>query len=488
MSSTATLVWFRKDLRLADHPALQAALQAGGPVIPIFIWSPEEEGTWQPASASRWWLHQSLKALGEELAKLGSRLILRRGPTTQTLLDLARQTGAKQILWCRRYEPAVIDRDKRIKSELREQKLQVESFNASLLFEPWVIQNKQAKPYGVYTPFWKACCAAEPPSRPLARPNHLPAPHDWPDSLALNELQLEPTIDWAKGMRETWTPGEREAEERLRRFLAQRLTEYAELRDRPDLEGTSALSPHLHFGEISPRTIWYRVLEHLGKESVNERLSHGAEIYLKELVWREFAYHLLYHFPRTTDEPLRPEFAAFPWQEDRIALRAWQRGRTGYPLVDAGMRQLWSTGWMHNRVRMVVASFLVKHLLIPWQQGARWFWDTLVDADLASNTLGWQWTAGCGADAAPYFRIFNPVSQGEKFDPEGEYVRRWVPELSRLPATVIHQPWKASPKELEQAGLSLGENYPLPIVDHTFARNRALKALATISKSNGSSR
>ena len=299
--------------------------------------------------------------------------------------------------------------------------------------------------------------------------------------MPLVNLQLEPTIDWAGGMRSTWGPGEDGAQYELQRFLDTAVTGYSEHRDRPDEVQTSRLSPYLHFGEISPRQVWHAVRKHAGKHPAIQR---GAEAYLRQLGWREFAHHLLFHFPHTVDQSLRAEFADFPWRDNSVDLKAWQRGRTGYPLVDAGMRELWATGWMHNRVRMVAASFLVKHLLLPWQAGDRWFWDTLVDADLANNTLGWQWVAGCGADAAPYFRIFNPVSQGEKFDPNGNYVRRWVPELSRLPAEWIHKPWEAPTNVLAEAGVKLGMTYPEPIVDHHTARIRALAALAKLKKEN----
>lgn len=482
MSENTTLVWLRNDLRLADHPALHAAKDGGGPIVPVFIWDPDSAGSWSPGSASRWWLHQSLRALGRDLEACGSRLILRVGPTERTLLELARETRARAIFWNRRYEPAWVQRDTRIKSILRADGYQVESFNASLLFEPWQVQTKQGKPFQVFTPFWNACRLSTPPGLPLAPAPSLQAPSHWPKSVELSSLGLEPTLDWASEMREAWTPGEEGARKQLERFVAQGLEGYAKNRDRPDQVGTSRLSPHLHFGEISPRTIWHRVLQVAGHVSTKGKLPADVEVYLKELTWREFAYHLLYHFPHTTDQPLRSEFASFPWRDNPKGLRAWQKGKTGYPFVDAGMRELWSTGWMHNRVRMVVASFLVKDLLLPWQVGARWFWDTLVDADLANNTLGWQWTAGCGADAAPYFRIFNPVSQGEKFDPTGEYVRRWVPELRQLPDRYIHKPWDADPAILRAAGVQLGQNYPYPIVDHTSARVEALQALSTLSK------
>jgi deoxyribodipyrimidine photo-lyase len=470
--SDLSLVWFRHDLRLADNPALRAALRRGGPVLPVFIWSPEEEGTWPPGAASRWWLHQSLRELDASLRQHGSRLVIGRGPALESIRRLVGQTGATAVFWNRRYEPAVVERDRNVKAGLRQDGLTVESYNGSLLFEPWDVRTQQDKPYQVFTAFWKACLAREEPARPEPAPARLPAPRRWPDTLAVQELGLEPTIDWAAGLRESWTPGETGAAEQLERFLESALSDYATARDQPGRSGTSRLSPHLHFGEISPRQIWF---------ALRDRRDGRAEAgicYLRELGWRDFAHHLLYHFPQTPGEPLRQEFSAFPWQSDRAALRLWQRGRTGYPIVDAGMRELWHTGWMHNRVRMIVASFLVKDLLIPWQDGAAWFWDTLVDADLANNTLGWQWSAGCGADAAPFFRIFNPVTQGEKFDPDGAYVRRWLPELQALPDTWIHQPWNA-PAEV---GVRLGETYPRPIIDHAEARVRALEALRKLKK------
>ncbi len=426
IAPACSLMWFRQDLRLADNPALTAAVKRGRPVVPVYIWSPDEEGDWPPGAASRWWLHHSLAALDARLRQRGSRLIIRRGPALPALRQLLRETGADRVFWNRRYEPVIGKRDAEI-----EKMLPAESFNSALLVEPW-----ELKPYRVFTPFWRACLSKE-IRRPVGRvaPG---APHRWPRAWPLDELGLLPKIDWAAGLRHAWTPGEIGAQRQLRRFTG---ADYAAGRDRPDLAGTSRLSPHLHFGEISPRQLWAACQPH--------------PAYLRQLIWREFAYHLLHHFPRTPDQPLRPEFQKFPWRRDVKSLKAWQRGCTGYPLVDAGLRELWATGWMHNRVRMVVASFLVKHLLIPWQEGARWFWDTLVDADLANNTLGWQWTAGCGADAAPYFRIFNPTTQAERFDPDGAYVKRWAPEISR------------------------------PIVDHRQARERALDAYDAMRQATG---
>jgi deoxyribodipyrimidine photo-lyase len=464
------LMWFRTDLRLTDNPALAAAVERGQPVVPVFIWSSDEEGKWTPGAASRWWLHQSLENLDAALRRSGSRLIIRQGSTLEVLRQLIRQTRADSVFWNRRYEPALISRDETIRQALRADGLTVQTFNSALLFEPDEIRNAAGKPFRVFTPFWKACLKWEKPTPTRPAPKRLLSPKRWPSSLPLASLQLPPAIDWAKGIRRAWMPGERGAQTALRQFLRDGVSEYSRMRDRPDIAGTSRLSPHLHFGEIGPRQVW-------------EALRSGAVTpYLRQLGWREFAYHVLIHFPETTDQPLRPEYVRFPWSENAKALRAWQRGRTGYPVVDAGMRQLWTTGWMHNRVRMIVASFLVKDLLIPWQRGAEWFWDTLVDADLANNTLGWQWTAGCGADAAPFFRIFNPVGQGERFDPNGDYVRRWVPELAKLPTRWIHQPWQAPASMLRDAGVVLGRTYPRPIVDHAVARARTLQAFARMRR------
>jgi len=451
------------------------------PIIPVFIWAPEEEGRWPYGAASRWWLHQSLAHLDAALREYGARLIIRRGPSLAALRQLVRDTSAAAVLWNRCYEPAAVTRDTTVETSLRTDGLTAQTFDAALLFEPWTIRSKADKPFQVFTPFWKACLSAPAPVAPQRAPQTIPAPTRWPQTVSLSDLELEPKIDWASGMRAAWSPGERGAAAQLERFLNDALARYPDERDRPDRSASSRLSPHLHFGEISPRQVWHAVHAHAAFDRT-PGVSGGAEVYLREIGWREFAHHLLFHFPHTTDAPLRRQFARFPWQKDAAALRAWQHGRTGYPIVDAGMRELWTTGWMHNRVRMIVASFLVKDLLLPWQDGARWFWDTLVDADLANNTLGWQWTAGCGADAAPYFRIFNPVTQARKFDPQGDYVRRWVPELIRLPTAFIHQPWAAPPAVLRDADVQLGRTYPPPIIDHGIARQHALAALATIKR------
>jgi deoxyribodipyrimidine photo-lyase len=478
-NGSCAILWFRLDLRLADNLALQAAIQHGGAVIPVFIHAPDEEAPWQPGAASRWWLHQSLKALDADLRSAGSRLVIREGRSLSVLQQLVRTMGARAVFWNRRYEPVVLARDASIETALLAKGLLVKSFNGSLLNEPWTIQNQSRKPFQVFTPFWKYCLTKPSPPEPLQSPLQIQAPHKWPNSVTLTALRLQPKVNWAAGIRAAWQPGIAGAANQLDRFLNEALESYSEDRNRPDLPGTSRLSPHLHFGELSPRQIWHRVRRYAAQRNIPENEWRGWS-FITELGWREFSHHLLYHFPHTPEQPLRAQFSVFRWHKDRKLLKAWQKGLTGYPIVDAGMRELWTTGWMHNRVRMIVGSFLVKDLLISWTEGARWFWDTLVDADLAQNTLGWQWTAGCGADAAPYFRVFNPVSQGEKFDPHGQYVRRWCPELRRLPDKWVHKPWQAPSEILSSTGVRLGHDYPGPIVNHIIAREVALEAFTKI--------
>ncbi|MES2692205.1 MAG: deoxyribodipyrimidine photo-lyase [Verrucomicrobiota bacterium] len=482
---SAILLWFRQDLRVQDNPALHAALMAARerkvPLIPVYILDEAGEWGWAPGGASRWWLHHSLTALAEALRERGSRLILAHGDAEKTLRELAAEAGAKALYFNRRYELAAVARDDWIETDFAKAGVEVKTFMGSLLNEPHAIANKQGRPFQVFTPYWRHCLTL-PVEAPLKLGgSEFPAPVTWPRSLAVDELGLLPRIPWAAEFGPAWQPGEVGAMKRLTRFAARAMESYATGRDQPAEDGTSRLSPHLHFGEVSPRQVWGAV-KAVGKASGLFPPSKGAGVFLAEIGWREFAYHLLFNFPHTAELPLREEFARFPWAADPggVKLRAWQCGQTGYPIVDAGMRQLWRTGWMHNRVRMVAASFLVKHLRLPWQAGAKWFWDTLVDADLASNTLGWQWSAGCGADAAPYFRIFAPVLQGQKFDPAGAYVRQWVPELAKLPAKWVHAPWEAPAGVLAEAGVKLGENYPRPIVDHVTARNEALEAFRAL--------
>ncbi len=420
--------------------------------------------------ATRWWLHGSLTALNE---KLEGKLILRQGNSADVLEAVIAETKSGAVYWNRCYEPFAIARDKAIKAALKAKNVTVESFNAALLFEPWELRTLSQTPFKVFTPFHKAALKAPPPRGVYAtpkKPNMFSGPikSEGPGSWKL--LPTRP--DWAGGMRAMWTPGEKAAHASLKKFLDKTVAHYAKGRDIPGQALTSKQSAHLHFGEISPHQIWHAALA--------REQSNGSAGYLRELVWREFAFHLLYHFPAITDEPLRADFKSFPWKSDAKTLKAWQRGQTGYPIVDAGMRELWTTGWMHNRVRMIAASFLVKHLLQPWQAGAAWFWDTLVDADLANNSASWQWVAGCGTDAAPYFRVFNPVLQGLKFDGAGEYVRRWVPEIAKLPDEWIHKPWDATDEVLAAAGVRLGVTYPMPVIELMAGRDRALAAFKNI--------
>jgi deoxyribodipyrimidine photo-lyase len=478
-SAPPLLLWFRRDLRLADNPALDAALASGRPIVPVYITDDADAGDWKPGGAQRWWLHGALAALGEALQALGSRLVLRRGPAETAIEALIAETGAECVYWNRRYEPWATRRDARIKSGLKDRGIEARSFNAALIREPWDIATKSGGPYRVFTPFWKALRAAGAPPTPLPAPARIPAPGGFPESEPLASWALLPSSpDWAGGLRDAWQPGEAAACDRLREFTDEALFGYHDRRDLPGAGGTSRLSAHLAFGEIGPRQIWHAVqagaLARTG-DPMPMGADKGAEVFLSEIAWREFSYHLLHHFPDLPARPLRPEFGAFPWADDPAGLEAWRRGRTGYPIVDAGMRELWATGWMHNRVRMIAASFLIKDLLIDWRDGEAWFWDTLVDADLASNAASWQWVAGSGADAAPYFRVFNPVTQGTRFDPAGAYVRRWLPELAALPDRVLHAPWTADPLDLAAAGVRLGSDYPEPIVDHAMARKRALE-------------
>lgn len=471
-----SILWYRQDLRTSDHAALAAACERGA-VVPVFVWHPAGEGRWPIGGAQRWWLDGSLRALAADLESRGSRLVVRAGDPATVLAEVAREAGADRVFASHRHEPAAMADEERVIDALASRGIPLDRVGSNLLFDPFEVRSQVGTAYKVFTPFWRACMARAAPEPPVAAPARIPAPGAWPRSEPIEALGLMPRIPWDGGLGEEWTPGEVGARQRLRRFVDGPVQDYAERRDRPDVAGTSMLSPHLHFGEIGPREAWHA--------AARGAVGVGVDKFRAELGWREFAQHVLANFPRTARDPLRTEFRSFPWRDDPVSLRAWQRGRTGYPIVDAGMRQLWHTGWMHNRVRMIVASFLVKHLLIDWMHGAEWFWDTLVDADLGSNTLGWQWAGGCGADAAPYFRIFNPITQGEKFDPEGTYVRRWVPELASVPAEYIHSPWAAPPLALSMSGVTLGEDYPRPIVDHAMARERALAALAAVSGKPG---
>jgi deoxyribodipyrimidine photo-lyase len=470
------LVLFRRDLRVADNPALGAACAAHARVLPVFIHAPDDDGEWTAGAASRWWLHHSLAALERELRANGGGLHLRRGDPLEVLRELIRHSAASAVYWNRRYEPAAIAHDTRIRSALQAEGVAVHSHNAALWCEPWQLATRQGEPYRVFTPYWRSLRPQLQAVEPLPAPR-LPGWRELPDGLSLDALGLLPRIAWAGGLAESWRPGEAGARELLDIFADDALGDYAHARDLPARHGTSRLSPHLHFGEISPRQIHFALDRRARATDAKRR--PDLEPYLRELGWREFAHHLLYHFPHTPTDNFNPRFDGFPWAPtDQAVLQRWQRGRTGIPLVDAGMRELWHTGWMHNRVRMVVASFLTKNLRQHWRHGARWFWDTLVDADLASNTLGWQWVAGCGADAAPYFRVFNPVIQSKKFDPDGTYLRRWLPELADAPASVLHEPWKDEAL-LRRCG------YPAPMVDLAQSRQQALDAYAALPAGAG---
>lgn len=472
----ATVVWFRRDLRLSDNPALEAAVARGGPVVAAWVHAPGEEGDSAPGAAARVFLHDALQSLAESLEARGSRLVLRRAPTIKALIDLARETGADAVYANKVWEPAFLAGDAKAVAALRANGLDARLFDDGVLFRPDAMKTTAGGPFRVFTPFWRRCQSSPGPEAPRPAPERIRSSGMPPPSWPLPELRLLPSVPWDAGIRVAWPSGEKAARVRLSRFLDNAMAAYPGDRDRPDRDGTSRLSPYLHFGCVSARQAWHAVRSREAADSA-PGAARGAETFLRQLVWRDFAHHLLFHFPSTVHAPLKEEFTAFLWRDDPAALVAWQKGWTGYPLVDAGMRQLWKTGWMHNRVRMVAASFLVKDLLLPWRKGAAWFFDTLVDADLANNTFGWQWVAGCGADASPYFRVFNPTLQGGKFDPGGDYVRTWVPELARLPDRWIHRPWEAPASVLSGAGVAPGKTYPRPIVDHAAARLRALAAL-----------
>ncbi|MFV8816495.1 cryptochrome/photolyase family protein [Haliea sp. E17] len=472
----SAIYWFRNDLRLADLPGLAAAAASGYAVVPCYILDEEADGDWAPGGASRWWLHHSLAALDASLRKLGSALHIRRGKSAHELLALATEVGASAVYCSEACEPRGRLLLRATSDSLWAADIALQVHPGGLLFHPDAIRTGGGQPYRVFTPFWRACMNQPEPAPPLRAPRAAHFAAVQPPGLDIDELALRPVKpDWAAGWQQLWQPGEAGAAAALRRFLKDALDEYPQGRDFPALNATSRLSPHLHFGEISPRQVWHALQGAAGADAA------ARNKFLAELGWREFSYQLLYHNPEMPVLPLKRNFGSMPWLAQEGHLQAWQRGRTGYPIVDAGMRELWQTGFMHNRVRMITASFLTKHLLLPWQWGERWFWDTLVDADLANNSCGWQWVAGCGADAAPYFRIFNPILQGRKFDPEGHYIRRWVPELAALPTKYLFAPWEAPAAVLASAAVDLGANYPLPIVDHQQARESALQAYAAIS-------
>ena len=456
-------MWFRQDLRTRNHAAFNAAAAAGD-VIFLYILDDETPGDWRIGAAGRWWLHRSLQKLSNDAS-----LVLRRGRAETVLADVIRETNASAVYFTRDYAPWSPALERRVKEACESNAAACHRFGGYLLHEQ-AIRNGSGEPYRVYTPFSRACFAAGEPRLPPVGAKPVP----WQGEVIREKLEnwnlLPKHPDWAKEFETNWEPGEAGARKCLSRFIDEGLADYAEGRDRPDRAFTSRLSPHLHWGEISPAQCWLAVRGAMAQ--AQGKLDVAGEKFLKEILWREFSYSILHHWPSLPEAPFREEFSAFPWRQDGAALKKWQQGKTGYPIIDAGMRELWATGTMHNRVRMIAASFLTKDLLLSWTEGAKWFWDTLVDADIASNSASWQWVAGCGADAAPYFRIFNPVLQGEKFDPDGAYVRKWLPELRGLPPNLIHRPWEA-PSDLTG-------NYPAPMIDHGFARSRALEALKKV--------
>ena len=460
------LVWLRQDLRLSDNPALYHAASQGELIV-IYIYDTENPAQYKLGGASKWWLRHSLKSLIADFKKHDIQLIIKKGDPFKILTELIDAENITALYYNRCYEPFAIKRDTKIKQELA---IEVNSYNASLLYEPWQIKNGQGQFFKVFTPFWKACLNFATPEEPLETPDLKAATHQQ-KSLTVNELDLLPkNPDWSVGFDKQWQVGEQAAQDKLHNFLDTGLKNYATERDLPaEVNGTSILSPHLHFGEISSRQIFQAVKFHEELHPAKDT-SYSIKRYVAELGWREFSYYLLYHFKELPEQAFNKKFSNFPWQNDKNHLQAWRKGLTGYPIVDAGMRQLWQSGWMHNRVRMIVASFLTKHLLIDWRLGAEHFYDCLLDADLASNSASWQWVAGSGADAAPYFRIFNPIMQSKKFDSNGEYIKKWVPELAHLDTKYLHEPW-----------LYEGElDYPKPLVEHFFARDRALQTYQKI--------
>lgn len=475
MSQPVNIVWFRQDLRVIDNPALYAAVEHGK-VVPVYIFDTGLAAEEQPGGASKWWLHHSLVSLNK---RLNGHLQCFTGNPQIILNDLVNKFSANAVFWNRCYEPAVIERDKQIKQSLREADCLVSSFNGSLLWEPMSIRKQDGGVYRVFTPYYrKGCLQASAPRYPSPAPTRISyadVPHA---GHSIEDAGLLPQIHWDRAFYDHWSPGEDGAADKLSDFIKHAANGYQEERNIPSVRGTSRLSPHLHFGEISPNQVWYALLN-----AFDDQGNSDLDCFLSELGWREFSYYLLFHFPAITNQNFNDQFNKFKWLNNEQDYLAWTRGQTGIPIVDAGMRELWQTGYMHNRVRMIAGSFLVKNLLLDWRKGERWFWDCLVDADRASNAASWQWVAGSGADAAPYFRIFNPVLQGEKFDKQGAYVKTYCPELSRLPDKYLHKPWEAPKEILRKAGITLGDDYPLPIADLKQTRQRALDAYADTKES-----
>ncbi len=473
MTSTA-IFWFRQDLRLVDNPALNAAFEQHDCIIPVYLHTPNDEGGWSAGEPSLWWLERSLKALKKALKNRHDLLLqIRKGDAFTELEKIIHESDADAVFWNRQYEPAIVKRDEKIKSKLKVIGLYAKSYNGNLLWDPWQIENKSGEPYKVFTAFHKNYLTQPQQDYRAIVSAKKPLTKGLKNNLNVSDLGLVSSHPWHKKLNGLWEPGEASAQDQLNRFITSYLVKYPEERDEPAKNATSILSIHLHFGEISVRQI-FAVTQDLKLQHTNDVNLMAIEAFERQLIWREFAHHLMFHFPHTIEQVFNPKYSNFPWQDDPEIQKLWQQGETGIPLVDAGMKELWATGIMHNRARMIVASFLIKNLGQHWLTGARWFWDTLLDADLANNTMGWQWVAGSGADAAPYYRIFSPVRQGERFDPQGEYIRRWLPELSGLPDRYIYTPWMATADILADSGVKLAENYPRPIVDLADSRKAAL--------------
>ena len=467
----ATLLWFRNDLRLRDNAAFAAACRAQQ-IIPLYVL--DSTDPWPVQGAAAWWLHHSLNSLDQSLQTFGASLIVKRGEPVKIIASLIKQHDIDTLVFSRNYDPHGIALESQLKTLCDQRKVECKRFAGSLLLEPEQVKNLQGYPFQVFTPYYKKCLTLQRRNGTKRLPTARPRSSS-PKKFSIDDLNLVPNApNWAADFPRYWTPGETAAHKHLRVAIDDIVEHYNDTRDFPADTGTSRLSPHLRFGELSPAQILDAIAEKLPAKI--------AEAFVRQLYWREFNAHLLFHFPHIDSKPFREKYSAFPWQKNKRMLKLWQRGKTGYPIVDAAMRELWHSGWMHNRCRMIVASFLTKHLMIHWREGALWFWDTLVDADLANNIGGWQWTAGCGADAAPYFRIFNPVTQSQKFDPNGDYVRRWLPELSALPNKYLHAPWTAPDDILLEAKIKLGREYPLPIVEHSSARQSALTAYHSFSR------